>query len=61
MSLANKSSFARMCFGRLFMNIIKRLGSNRLPQGTSLITDSKVSNFDSILTSYLRFERTLLI
>ena len=60
MSLANKSSFARMCFGRLFLNI-KRLGSNRLPQGTSLITDSKVSNFDSILTSYLRFERTLLI
>ena len=43
------------------MNIIKRLGPNTLPQGTSLITDSQFSNFDSILTPYLRFERTFLI
>ena len=61
MSLANKRSFARMCFGRLSMKIIKRIGSNTLLQGTSLITDSQVNNLESILTPYLRFERTFLI
>ena len=60
-SLANKRSFARMCFGRLSMKIIKRIGSNTLLQGTSLITDSQVNNLESILTPYLRFERTFLI